>query len=45
VEVQMLREILPPRVQDGGDADRAAEMAGVAPEGEQRVGAARKSSV
>jgi hypothetical protein len=38
VEVQMLRQILPPRVQDGRDAERAAEVAWVAAEGEQRVG-------
>ena len=38
VQMQMLREILPPRVQNRDDADRAAEMARIAAEGEQRVG-------
>jgi hypothetical protein len=42
VEVQMLRQILPPRVQDGGDADRAAEMPRVSPKGEERVGGRSK---
>ena len=38
VHMEMLREGLTPRVQDGGDADGAAEVAGVAPEGEQGLG-------
>ena len=36
--MQMLREGLTPGVEDGRDADRAAEAAGIAAEGEQRVG-------
>ena len=36
--MQMLRESLSPRVQHRGDADRAAEMARIAPEGEERLG-------
>ena len=38
VQMQVLRERLSPRVQDGGDSDRAAEMPRIASEGEQRVG-------
>src|SRR5262245_30753274 len=40
--MEMLRQILPPRVQNRGDADRAAEMPRVSPEGEQRVGGGTK---
>ena len=38
MDVQMLRERLAPRVEDRGDADRAAEVSGIVTEGEQRVG-------
>ncbi len=38
MQVEMLRKILPPRMQNRRDADRAAEMTGIAPEGEQGVG-------
>ena len=38
----MLRQILPPRVQNRGDPDGAAQMAAVAPEGEERVGCRTK---
>ena len=38
VQVEMLGEILSPRVQDRGAAEVAAEMAGIAPEGGQGVG-------
>lgn len=38
VEMEMLRERLPPRVQNRGDPDGAAQMATVASEGEERVG-------
>ena len=36
--MEVLREILPPRVQNRGDADRAAEVPRITPEGEQGVG-------
>jgi hypothetical protein len=42
MEMEMLREILPPRVEDGGDTDRAAEVTRVTPEGEQGVGGRAK---
>ena len=35
--MEVLRESLAPRVKDRGDADRAAEVPRIAPEGEQRV--------
>ena len=38
VEMEVLREVLSPRVQNRRDPDRAAEMPRVLPEGEQRVG-------
>ena len=38
MEMQVLRERLTPGVEDRGDADRTAQMSGIAPEGEQRVG-------
>jgi len=38
VQVEVLRQILPPGVQDGRDAEVAAEMAGIAAEGGERVG-------
>ena len=34
MEMEVLRERLAPRVQDGGHADRAAQMPRVAPEGQ-----------
>ena len=40
--MEVLREILPPRVEDRGDADRAAEVPRVTSEGEQRVGGRAK---
>jgi hypothetical protein len=36
--MQVLREILPPRVQDRGHADGATEVPRIVAEGEQRVG-------
>jgi hypothetical protein len=39
VERQVLGEILPPGVQDGGDAEVAAEMPWIASEGHERLGA------
>lgn len=38
MDVHVLREGLTPRVQDGGDADGATEMGGIAPEGEEGLG-------
>jgi hypothetical protein len=38
VEVEVLRQILPPGVQDGRDPEVAAEMAGIAAEGGEGVG-------
>ena len=38
VHVQMISERLTPGVQDGGDADGAAEVAGIPAKGEQRLG-------
>ena len=35
--MEVLREGLPPRVEDRGDPNRAAEVPRIAPEGEQRV--------
>ena len=40
--MQVLREILPPRMQNRRDADRAAEMPRVPTEGEQRIGGGTK---
>ena len=40
--MRMLREILPPRMQNCGDADRAAEMPRVPTEGEERLGRGAK---
>jgi hypothetical protein len=37
MQMQVLREILSPRVQHRGDPDRTAEMTPIPPEGEQRV--------
>ena len=42
VQMEVLREILAPRVQNRRDADGAAEMSRVSPEGEQRVGSRAK---
>ena len=38
MEMEVLSEILPPRVEDRGDTDRAAEVTRVTAEREQRVG-------
>ena len=42
VQMEMLREILSPRVQNRGDADRAAKVPRVTTEGEQGVGGRAK---
>jgi hypothetical protein len=45
VQVQVLRQILPPGVQDGRDAEVAAEMPGIAAEGGEGVGRGVERSV
>jgi hypothetical protein len=42
VDVQMLRQRLTPSVEDGGHADRAAQVSRIAPEREQRVSGCTK---